>query len=357
MSDSPAPSHLIGRVGMVAMVERVRAHAPGRLVVLQEPAGLLTDLVDSPTPVFGWQCHLLGEPVQIDGKARRDLHVPDHCLTPISHLTQDQIRQLTRDHASQDFDRTLADLGRILSRTSMSASDLERSVDRAAIQWGIERCLETVSAAQALRDAGFRQHHPDGNALRWVVANGDVQLILDADQDLCGHWMVSSRGRSSREIYCDETRLPPDGARGLLLRQVLGLWRSAFGDAPVPDGLSPAVIYGQHQAAIGRAVRPPQLRVDPQVFRAVRRWLTTRFNHLDRATPVRFSHLEAMLRIEVDGVAFGCPAQGVWVHRCSVDLGNLLSIDAWVLRQRSLTLEMTPDRLEGNGWPLRATLT
>lgn len=341
---------------MVAMVERVRAHAQGRLVVLQEPAGLLTCLVGSPTPVFGWRCHLLGEPVRIDGKARRDLHVPDHCLTPISQLTQDQIRQLTRDHASQDFDRTLSDLGRILSRTSIKAADLERSVDRAAIQWSIERCLETVSAAQALRDAGFRQRHPDGDALRWVVARGGVELILDADQDLCGHWMVSSRGRSSREIYCDETRLPPDGARGLLLRQVLALWRSAFGDAPVPDGLSPAITYGQHQAAIGRAVKPPQLRVDPQAFRAVQRWLTKRFNHLDRATPVRFSHSEAMLRMEVDGVAFGCPAQGVWAHQCTVELGHLLSMHGMVLRQRSLTLEMTADRLEVNGWPLRMCL-
>jgi len=355
VNDAPTPSIPKGRVGVVARVEEGGACPSGRLVVLLEPAGLLTALVGSRTPVSSWLCHLLGDAVQIDGKTKRTVYIPDPCLTPISQMTAEQIRPMLRNHAILDLECDRAKLGRFVGGKPSRGAEPEGGAARRALQLSIERCLDTVSTETALREVGFKPIQPGRDVLHWVAAHCGVQLRFYAAQDPCGDWKVWTRGKSSRETFCGEGRLLSEGARGQLLQQVLCLWRSAFGRAPAPDPLAPAVTYEQHQAAMGHAAMLPRLVVDPQAFRAVRRWLVDRFGYSERTTPVRLSSVQALLRIEVDRMAFGCPAQGIWADGCEVDLGDLLDIDAGVLRRRSLTFELMPTLLHVNGWPIRAS--
>lgn len=51
------PEKTTGRIGMVAVLKRVRECDLGKLVVLREPAGFLTSLIGSAKPVFAWLAH------------------------------------------------------------------------------------------------------------------------------------------------------------------------------------------------------------------------------------------------------------------------------------------------------------
>lgn len=102
LSGVPVPVGAVGRVGLVALLRRVRPEAQGRLVLVQRPIGPDTSLSNTATPVFAWQVLVLGEPVDIGGKPCRQIHVADSSLMPVSQLDTEQAKAVSDKRARQN---------------------------------------------------------------------------------------------------------------------------------------------------------------------------------------------------------------------------------------------------------------
>lgn len=150
MADAPTPADVTGRPGLVASVDHMRGLEPGRLVVVREPAGYLTEMVGSAGPVFSWLCLVIGAPVVIDGKGRREIYIAAPCLTPISTMNSDQIGELVREQAREDFAAAPEDVNAALVRSPMTAEQLDDKVSLAGVQWSIQYALEAVPGHRAL---------------------------------------------------------------------------------------------------------------------------------------------------------------------------------------------------------------
>lgn len=334
---------MAGRQGMVARVDGWPALPDGRLVVLQDDAGLLTGLVGSTVPEASWRCRLLGAPLVEDGQQRSLLYVPERCLTPVGEMNDDQVQELARQQAEAKADALVAELGRALAGpVDVSEEQLARAGEQALI----EHSLEHVATATALREAGFRTVNPGGELLRRDIAWSKVRLRLEAAPTPFGTWQLTSAGVAPGEIHCDEAMLPGEAPRGEVLAEVLRLWRSACPQGPVPAKLEPGGVFIRHRQAVRAAAQPPAIEADPQVFRAILRWLREQFGYRAEELSAALSHGDGLLRIEVNGVAFGCPARGLWPEGCAMGLADLLSLlGGGTLRRRRLTLTLTPATL------------
>ena len=342
---------MTGRQGMVARVDGWPALSDGSLVVLQDDAGLLTGLVGSATPEPSWRCRLLGAPLVVDGQRRRLLYVPERCLTAVGEMNDDQVQELARQQAEAEADALVAELGRALAGpVYVSEAQLARAGEQALI----EHCLEKVAAATALREAGFRPVNPGGELLRRDIGQGQARLRLEAAPTPFGTWQLTTVGVAPGEIHCDEALLPGEAPRGQVLAEVLRLWRSAYPQGPVPAKLEPGEVFVRHHQTLRAAARAPSIEADPQVFRAILRWLRERFGYRAEELSAALSHADGLLRIEVAGVAFGCPARGLWPEGCAVGLADLLSLlGGGTLLRRRLTLTLTPTALAVNDSEIR----
>ena len=350
---------LIGRPGAVARVDRWPMIDDGRLVVLDHRAGRVAVLVGSDEPVEAWRCRLMGAPATLHGQTVRQLYVPDWCLTTVGSMNADQIAELGRAQALENFDTALAELGQILSRSEATAEqfadNLDEQLGRAGEQALIQRCLELVATGTALHEVGFRPVAPEQDLLRWLPERNGTRLRLEAIQNPFGLWDLSCTGFARNEAHADEASVFAEGPRGELLLPILRMWRSAYPGEAIPPGLAAAQTFQRHREALRSAARPPALRVDTQVFRAVRGWLADRYGRRADALALTLSHADDLLRVVVDGVPFGCPAYGTWPEPCTVDLAELLVLPIGVFRRRSLTLELTPTHLLVNDCPVPRT--
>lgn len=358
MSVIPIPDGLIGRPGMVAILQRVSPASNGRLVAVRHAVGPISSLGTSPRPIFAWQVLVLGDPIDVEGKPSREIVVADPCLKPVSQIDVGEVEKLARAQAQEDFDAALADLHRILERNPMSEEELDAALNQAKDTVGISKALEVVPTATALRELGFRPSHPKSDtALHWSGMHQGRELYVMAGPDMFGNWTITGTSSTPREKMWNERVVLGDEPRGKLAKHVVDLWREAFGkEAPVPSSLELGLIYEQHQVDIRSLdIGLRRLYLDGEIFRATKKWLAQRHGY-EHATARRGHEATAklsvdrrLLRIEVDTEVYACPAGGVWVDDCAMALADLLAAPPSSLRGRTLVLERSLNSLNLNG--------
>jgi hypothetical protein len=240
------PENAVGYIGLVAALKRVREENCGKLVVVREPAGFVTDLVGAKKPTFAWLAQTMGEPINCHGKPSRTIYVADSCLMPLTEFYPDEVERLVKAQAETDFKAALEDLKRIMTENDLTADDIEDAMLKAADQAAIQQALEVVPVAQALKDAGFRQAIPDGDELKWSGIHKGVELLVGACPDGFGRWHVIGTANSRDLALCKEAYLENNVPRGFAVQVIFDIWQSAFGKAVVPDCLQLGRIYQQH---------------------------------------------------------------------------------------------------------------
>lgn len=348
------PEGARGKPGTVAMLRRLKGDADGRLVVVREPAGYPGALVGSARPVFCWTVQLLGPPAERDGQPSRAFHVPDRCLVPLATMSDEALKALLEEHRRHDFEAALADLAGQLGATDLPHEVFARLAMRVAEQQAIQKALQVVPVAEALQEIGFKPAHAGGEALEWATVRSGIELRLRAGPAVFGDWLIAAYGVGHRTLVCDERHLPAEGARGQIVQTVLAMWRDAgTGPAPAPDALHIGEVYQRHQADLRRyRTDLPTLHLDAKVFRATRRWLIERHGHMDPPAIVRLDHADGLLRLEAESVAYGCPAQGVWIEPRTISLSDLSGVPSDLLRRRHVVLEQGENELRLNDWSL-----
>jgi hypothetical protein len=305
--------------------------------------------------VFAWQVLVLGhDPIDLNGKASREIVVADRCLKPVSQIEPEQVNALAMARAHLDLDEALADIGRYLERHPMTPEAFEARVEAAAEQAHFQHVLEAVPLAVALKAIDFRPTSSDEHCVwRWSGMYKGVELLVVAAPEMFGGWTIVGKCVTARVRMWDERVVIGDQPRGKVASLVLDLWRTAFGrEAAVPTSLNIALCYEQHQKDIRRVkIGLPTLYVDGEVLRSTRRWLAQRHGLRDGAygplpdCPVALSFSDGLLRFEVAGEACGCPAQGVWVEDCRISLREFLAMPYWKLRGWRVQLERSLDAI------------
>jgi len=352
MNAIPIPENTIGRVGMVAALKRVGDSDIGKLVVLREPAGMVTSLVGSSKPVFAWLAQALGEPVDCHGKQSRSIYVADRCLIPISEMTDADIEIISRSQAQADFDSALQELKVLIDRNDIAPVELEYFVDKAGAQFFIERALEVVAVPVALREIGFYPSPESDDSLLWTGIHEGMELHFLAGEKWVDNWVIVGTGKSRRQAVWDERTLPSQAPRGKIVSTVLSIWHTAFGSAVIPDCLALGAVYERHQEEMRSLnLGLPNLWVDPQIFRTVLKWLRSRHA---RATKdlLTLSFSDRLLRLDVEGVAYGCSGDGHWVDDCKVYLSDLVNLSQNISRSRSIRLVRDANHILVNGYPI-----
>lgn len=361
MSDVPIPEGLIGRPGLVAMLQRVSPDGNGRLVAVRHPVGPMRSLSRSPKPVFAWQVLVLGEPVNVNGKPTREIVVGDPCLKPVSQLSPEEVDKLKLSQAHEDFDAAMADLVRILEKNPMTDEQLDAAVTEAANVFGIGYALEVVPVATALRDMGFRPSQPNSDTvLHWSGIYQGRELYVMAGPDMFGNWTITGTSSTQREKMWAEKVVLGNESRGKLAKLVIDLWREAFGkNAQPPSNLEFGLLYEQHQEDVRSLdIGLPRLYLDGEVFRAIRTWLARRCPHVsqdERAGSdlrLSLSFDDGLLRFSAGGELFACPGWGVWVGDCEVSLAALIDTPPANLRGRNMVLERQLEEISINGHAL-----
>lgn len=354
MDAVPVPSQAIGYVGMVAMLCRVGPETDGRLVAIRLPVGHISSLSDHGGPTFAWQVLVLGAPIDLDGKLSRQIVVADRCLKPVSRIEPAEVDRLARVRAQEEFDEALDALAAVIARHPMTEDDLERQIERAAEQFSIQHALEKVPMPVVLKELNFRPSTTDSSNLwHWSGAHQGVELYVTASQDMFDTWTILGRSKTTRQLMWDESRVLSEEPRGKIALRVLQLWRIAFGNAAsVPESLSLGLTYEQHLQDLQSVnLALPTLDVDGEILRATRRWIMQR--HLpsselvgppvDQIMALRYS--DGLLRLEVAGAAYACPARGIWLSDQTLSLHDFLAVPFWMLRGRTVALVQCADRL------------
>jgi hypothetical protein len=339
MNGIAIPAGAVGRVGLVAALKGVPEADLGKLVVVREPAGVVTALVGSATPIFAWRVQTLGSPIKIRGRLGRYLYVADRCLMPVGDMTAAEIAFLCESQAQDDLDSVWKDLDLIMARDPPSAETLQRAIHGAAECLAIRLALEVMPVSAVLQETGFVPEH-GGEALQWTGIHQGTELHLFASADWLGNWRIAGTAHLPRQAVWDERCLPAEAPRGQILKTILDIWRTAFGRAAAPDCLEVGLTYEQHRRALGKLrLDAPELDVDPAVFRQTLRWLRERHGDLlGQKAVVTLTFADGLLRLETEGFTYGCPARGTWVDECQVPLMDLLAVAADVSRARRICL-------------------
>lgn len=353
MSVIPIPENAVGKVGMVAALKRVAEQDVGKLVVVREPVGFVKALVGGTKPGFAWLVQALGEPIDCRGKPSRTVYVADRCLVPLTSITEAEAEKLIKAQNKDDFDSAVRESLRIIDANDVSEESLDGLLTKACSQALLSGALEQVATAVALKDIGFYAPQKDSDCLRWVGVHEGVELLINGGPDMFDRWHLIGTAVGKRNWTCHELVLRSEEKRGHVFREVLDIWRNAFGRDVVPNCLELGVIYEKHCEEM-KILNPglPKLSVDAKVFRAILKWLTPKYPDSDRSTPVAFSFSDRMLRIESDGKTFGCPADGHWFEECRVRLGDLLSIEKKIARRRDIVIEKTLSEILVTGLPI-----
>lgn len=317
---------------------------------------MVTSLVGSNKPVFAWLAQALGEPIDCHGKQSRSIYVADRCLIPISEMTDSDIEIISRSQAQADFDSALQEMKELIDRSDITPEELGHFVDKAGAQFFIERALEVVAVPVALREIGFypSPESPESDeSLVWTGIHEGMELHFLAGEKWIANWMIVGTGNSKRKAVWDERVLPSQAPRGKIVSTVLDIWRIAFGKSVTPDCLKLGEAFERHQSEMSSLnLGLPNLWAAPQVFRAILKWLRPQYGYTSPESLVTLSYHNGLLRFDVEGSAFGCPAGGHWVDDCKVRLADLVDLYAEVSRTRNIRLERAADHITVNGRPI-----
>lgn len=353
MNTVPVPDNAIGRVGMVAALKRVNEADIGKLVVLREPAGMVTSLVGSDKPVFAWFAQALGEPIDCNDRPSRSIFIADACLIPISSMADADIENVYQAQVESDIDAALQDLKKIDFEDGITSEEFDELLKKAFDQASIERALEIVPIPVALREIGFNSSSETDDSLMWTGLQAGSELHFVAGCHFLDRWQIVATGNTPRTAFCDERILPATAQRGKIVSTVLSLWHNMYGRTVTPDCLLLGKIFDQHQSEmLNLNIGLPNLWAAPSVFRTIIKWLRPKYGYASPECLVCLSYNDGLLRIDADGTVFGCPAGGHWVDDCKVRLTDLLDMYESICRSRSIRLEQTSDFVLVNGLPI-----
>lgn len=341
MGTIKVPENAVGRVGMIASLKRLPEENVGKLVLVKEPAGMVSSLVGSEKPVFAWLVIALGEQIHVNGRASRHLYVPDACLTPVSQVTEEELEALSKLTNDADFDAALADFARAVDVDQLTWEDVEGGIERAANLFAINASLQPVATPIALKEIGFRPSKQVPESLDWALLHDGIELRYSATADPFDMWHLVGTGNTARTALFDTRLLPAEGKRGEVFLLLLKMYRGLFPQAPCPPELEVAAIYERYLEEHRRLkIGLPRLHVDGQIFRANLRWIEERHGDLlGEGQQVTFVLDDGLLRISIAGITYGCPAHGNLVGPCVVRLADLLVIPPHERRGRSISIE------------------
>lgn len=354
MSGMKIPECAVGTVGMIAALKRLPDEVVGKLVLIKEPAGMVSTLVGSEKPVFAWLAIVLGEQITVNGHTSRHMYVPDMCLTPISQVSPDEMESLSKKTNEADFNAALADLAKAIGAEQLSWEEVESGIEHAANLVAINACLQDVATPVALQEMGFRPSKKLPETLEWALLHDGVELRYSASADSFDMWHLIGTGNSKRVAQFDERLLPPQAKRGDVFLPLLKMYRGLFPIAPCPPELEVAQIYERYLTERRRLnIGLPRLFLDGQIFRATLRWLAERHDDMFAENiAVTLNFEEGLLRISVEGVVYGCPAWGNFVGPCAVSLAGLLAIAPYARRGKSIQLEQSALSLSVGRYPV-----
>lgn len=335
------PENALGRVGMIASLKRLPDENVGKLVLVKEPAGMVSTLVGSEKPVFAWLVIALGEQIHVNGRVSRHLYVPDACLTPVSQVSEEELETLSKQTNDADFDAALADLARAVDADQLTWEDVESGIERAAHLFAINACLQPVATPVALEEIGFRPSKQVPEPLEWALLHNGIELRYSATVDPFDMWHLVGTGNTARTALFDTRLLPAEGKRGEVFLLLLKMYRGLFPQAPCPPELEVAAIYERYlEEHLRLKIGLPRLHVDGQIFRANLKWIEERHGDLlGEGQHVTFVLDDGLLRTSIGGVSYGCPAYGNLVGPCVVRLADLLLIPPHERRGRSISIE------------------
>ena len=359
MSDGaalPAPAAVVGRVGQVALLRRMRrAERNGRLVLVHRPLGWMRALSPDGRLAYGWEVVPLGEPFEIDGLPHRQVQVADGGLVPVGALDVAEAQALAQRLFRDDGDAAMADLARQAGLADRPPDEFARIFQRVQGEATLRRALTEMPTGQALRALGFRPDRFGGEGLQWSGVHDGTELQLSACPDLFDAWTVWARGRRARSIVAGETRLPSRAALGSVGQAVLRLWQDGLPGAPAPDVFAPGRVWANHRKLMSRLpAHGPRARVThPPLLRAIVRLLREQARHLPADTPVAISCDGESLALSLGGERFGCQVAGDGFDPCVVALGDVAGLTAHALDRGALIERVDGGVLVNGRWAWR----
>jgi hypothetical protein len=187
--------------------------------------------------------------------------------------------------------------------------------------------------AAVLLDAGFQPARgtPIGDkapdALAWFGEHAGQKLTILAGADWFGQWKLVGTMNTRREAMWDERQLLDDWPQGAVLAVLVKLWRSAFREAPCPDGFQLGAVYEAWLAA-RKTLNPglPQLRADGPMLRVIvnRLRAAQEDGAVSQDAWLRIAQISQQMLLRAEGLEWMCPAAGCWTGMAEVKLAEFL---------------------------------
>lgn len=242
---------LIGYVGMIASRSDAEGEASGQLYVLREPAGLLTTLIGSDVPLYAWLARALASPSTGITGPSRDVYIADHCLVPVSQISEVELEGLISTQDLREFDAAVAETQEAMLDIENSEAEMDAMIERVARQFFIGFSLRVAAVPVILREIGFSHAKEFGHSLAWLLEDAGLALHLKASPDEEGQWRLTADFPDRAGAIPEVILLPGEAPRGQVVASLLSLWQAAFPSAAMPDVLEMGDMYNRHQDEMG----------------------------------------------------------------------------------------------------------
>lgn len=217
------------------------------------------------------------------------------------------------------------------------------------------RMLEEADTKSILLEAGFRPDVAYPSCLEWQYAKDNQVIKIGAGPGIIG-WNIHAVSGRRRSMLENQFEVSERACRGELLRRIYKLWRSAFPDATVPNGLKPGSAY-QDFLDLRKCWNPgtPHLDVNAKVLRFFINRLRTFDLIPPETTTLILRHTPNQLNIQVLRFQLFCPALGSWFGEVRTNLEQFLKIVPPRFSGGRAQLEFSEGVLSINGATVEAT--
>ncbi len=341
-SEESVPDGVIGRVGMLVALRRVKGMEDGRLGVVRNAVGWVKDLLGVERNVFAWQVLLTGEPVEINGHKSQQVIVADACLLPVSQLAPGEVKNLLEQAEKHAIEDALAAVRDALTPDEMASPQFERALHLASGTAMLKHAEEKVGVEAVLVEIGFwRSNPPDGEGYVWRSVLNGQEIRMSAAPGIFGEWRIWVNSANAREIFLDERTVLNDWPRGQVMQCVLEMWEGVLGHARIPRQLEVGWFFREHVQDM-RSLDPalPSAYADGDEFRMVLRWFreayaaASDFEGPPQDVPLDIAMQDGMLRLKTYRYDLGVAVRRGWVDHHVVSLRGILAIPSSRLRGR-----------------------
>ena len=340
------PDGAIGRVGMLVSLHRIKDQPDGRLALVRHPVGWVKEILNADRPVFAWQVFLTGEPTVIHGHETQEIIVADKCLRPVTKLETQDMTAMLEQHEEQVVATAVADVRALISQEEMDSPEFGRVLHLALGKAQLHYAKEVLGVEHVLREAGFwSQEGRDSEALEWHTVYEGTEIHMDATPGMFGDWHVRGYPVKTRSWHTPERQVLNDWPRGRILRAVLELWESVFGNRRIPRQLELGWFYRAHERDM-KAIKPvlPHVVMDGASFRMALRWLREAYQIDDVVVgppvdmPINVEIRDGTLRLGTEDHSIGVKLQSGWLDAMCLSLRCMLALPPNAIRRPSITV-------------------